>query len=143
MPSLLRRLDIQALPEASTPPLPLNSQSAITSDSHLKDSYRSGGQVLAVLEHANLFEATASLLQVEEVRSGAFGFVMSQVSVILKLLQVVTTAYKWLRAVPPTTYTGPHMDRAYVGEGRRLTAWIPFGPVRRGHLLGSLTLFTP
>ena len=46
--------------------------------------------------------------------------------------QVVTTAYKWLRAVPPTTFTGPHMDRAYVGEGRRLTAWIPLGPVRRG-----------
>ena len=45
-------------------------------------------------------------------------------------VQVATTAYKWLRAVPPTTYTGPHMDRAYVGEGRRLTAWIPLGPVR-------------
>ncbi|CAE7329429.1 unnamed protein product [Symbiodinium natans] len=89
MPSLLRRLDLQALPE-----------------------------VVAVLEHASLFEATANLLEVEEV---------------------VTTAYKWLRAVPPSTYTGPHMDRAYVGEGRRLTAWIPLGPVRCGQEeLGSL-----
>ncbi|CAE7947992.1 pntH, partial [Symbiodinium sp. KB8] len=89
MPSLLRRLDLQALPE-----------------------------VLAVLEHENLFEATANILQVDEV---------------------VTTAYKWLRAVPPTTFTGPHMDRAYVGEGRRLTAWIPLGPVRCGQReLGSL-----
>lgn len=51
MPSLLRRLDLQALPE-----------------------------VLAVLEHENLFEATANILQVDEV---------------------VTTAYKWLRRCRP------------------------------------------
>ncbi|CAE8718482.1 unnamed protein product [Polarella glacialis] len=89
MPSLLRRLDLQALP-----------------------------QVVAVLEHASLFNATSRLMQAKEV---------------------VTTAYKWLRAVPPGTFTGPHMDRAYVGDGRRLTAWIPFGKVEAGEkALGSL-----
>ncbi|CAK9008425.1 unnamed protein product [Durusdinium trenchii] len=89
MPSLLRRLDLQALPE-----------------------------VQAVLEHAALFDATARLLQTDEV---------------------VTTCYKWLRAVPPKAFTGPHMDRAYVGAGPRLTAWIPLGDVRCGQEeLGAL-----
>eukprot|EP00435_Cladocopium_sp_Y103_P003143 s1091_g1.t1 len=90
MPSLLRRLDLQALPE-----------------------------VRAVLEHAALFDATARLLETDEV---------------------VTTCYKWLRAVPPGAFTGPHMDRAYVGRSeRRLTAWIPLGDVRCGQKeLGSL-----
>merc|ERR1712107_736226 len=78
-PSLLRRLDMQQLP-----------------------------QVLRVLEHPKLFYAAASLLNASKVE---------------------TTAYKWLRAVPPGTFTGPHMDRAYVGAGRRLTMWIPFGDV--------------
>lgn len=90
MPSLLRRLDLQALPE-----------------------------VRAVLEHAALFDATARLLETDEV---------------------VTTCYKWLRAVPPGAFTGPHMDRAYVGASQcRLTAWIPLGDVRCGQKeLGSL-----
>ncbi|CAJ1422802.1 unnamed protein product [Effrenium voratum] len=89
-PSLLRRLDVQALPE-----------------------------VRNVLEHRALFDATARLLEVQEV---------------------VTTAYKWLRAVPPEAFTGPHMDRAYVGASqRRLTAWVPLGPVRCGqNELGAL-----
>lgn len=79
MPSLLGRLDVQSQPA-----------------------------VLKVLEHPNLFAATARLLGTDKV---------------------VTTAYKWLRAVPPGCFTGPHMDRAYVGAGKRLTAWVPFGPV--------------
>eukprot|EP00928_Gymnodinium_smaydae_P064664 TRINITY_DN47949_c0_g1_i1.p1 TRINITY_DN47949_c0_g1~~TRINITY_DN47949_c0_g1_i1.p1 ORF type:complete len:338 (-),score=25.56 TRINITY_DN47949_c0_g1_i1:17-1030(-) len=67
--------------------------------------------VLSVLEHPALFSATASLLATDEV---------------------VTTAYKWLRAVPPGKFTGPHMDRAYVGTGQRLTAWLPLGNVAAG-----------
>jgi len=64
--------------------------------------------VLRVLEHTALFSAAAQMLGVDEV---------------------VTTAYKWLRAVPPGKFTGPHMDRAYVGAGARLTAWVPLGDV--------------
>ncbi|CAK0866089.1 unnamed protein product [Prorocentrum cordatum] len=49
--------------------------------------------VLQVLEHPSLFSAAARLLDVEEA---------------------VTTAYKWLRAVPPGAFTGPHMRRKTV-----------------------------
>ncbi len=49
--------------------------------------------------------------------------------------------YKWLRAVPPDAFTGPHMDRAYVGSSlRRLTAWIPLGDVRRSREVSWLGL---
>lgn len=65
--------------------------------------------VLRVLEHPALARAAAALLGVEEA---------------------ATTAYKWLRAVPPGTFTGPHMDRAYVGASSdRLTIWVPLGSV--------------
>ncbi|CAK9007202.1 unnamed protein product [Durusdinium trenchii] len=58
---------------------------------------------------------------------------------LLQTDEVVTTCYKWLRAVPPKAFTGPHMDRAYVGAGPRLTAWIPLGDVRCGQEeLGAL-----
>mmetsp|Transcript_28845 Transcript_28845/g.52705 ORF Transcript_28845/g.52705 Transcript_28845/m.52705 type:complete len:359 (+) Transcript_28845:56-1132(+) len=65
--------------------------------------------VLRVLEHPALARAAAALLGVEEAE---------------------TTFYKWLRAVPPGTFTGPHMDRAYVGaSSARLTIWVPLGSV--------------
>eukprot|EP00927_Polykrikos_kofoidii_P063591 TRINITY_DN58439_c0_g1_i1.p1 TRINITY_DN58439_c0_g1~~TRINITY_DN58439_c0_g1_i1.p1 ORF type:complete len:343 (+),score=35.25 TRINITY_DN58439_c0_g1_i1:116-1144(+) len=74
--------------------------------------------VRCVLEHPKLFAATAALLGVDET---------------------VTTAYKWLRAVPPGAFTGPHMDRAYVGAGKRLTIWVPLGDIFAGPGgLGSL-----
>ena len=42
---------------------------------------------------------------------------------------VVTTAFKWLRAVAPEEFTGVHTDRVFLGRGspRLLTAWIPLG----------------
>jgi len=48
---------------------------------------------------------------------------------------VLTTRYKWLRAMPPKLFTGAHTDAAYFGESSSLlTAWIPFTkvPVHRG-----------
>jgi len=48
---------------------------------------------------------------------------------------VMTTKYKWLRAMPPKLFTGAHTDAAYFGDkSSLLTAWIPFTkvPVRRG-----------
>jgi len=68
-------------------------------------------EVRSALEHPRLFAAAAQLLGAGEVE---------------------TTEYKWLRAVPPGKFTGPHMDRAYVGAGSRLTAWIPLGDVAPG-----------
>lgn len=40
-----------------------------------------------------------------------------------------TSAFKWVRAVPPGLFTGLHIDRVYMGGGsaRLLTAWIPIG----------------
>jgi len=63
------------------------------------------------------------------------------VNLISQLLdgEVVTTTYKWLRAVSPGDYTGLHIDRVYMGNGSQklLTAWIPFVPVstRNGGLI--------
>lgn len=44
---------------------------------------------------------------------------------------MVTTAYKWLRAVARGEFTGAHTDRVYVGAGsqRLLTVWLPLGEV--------------
>lgn len=102
MPSLLSRLDLQALPE-----------------------------VQAVLEHPALFQATASRLATVHSPACLEGLLETQ--------EVVTTCYKWLRAVPPGAFTGPHMDRSYVGAGQRLTCWIPLQPVACGQReLGAL-----
>ena len=45
--------------------------------------------------------------------------------------RVVTTEYKWLRAVARGEFTGAHTDRVYVGGGsqRLLTLWLPLGEV--------------
>ncbi|KAJ3088896.1 hypothetical protein HK102_007689 [Quaeritorhiza haematococci] len=43
---------------------------------------------------------------------------------------VCTLPYKWLRAVGTGLFTGPHVDRVYLGRNPRLlTAWIPIGDV--------------
>ena len=46
--------------------------------------------------------------------------------------QVMTAAYKWLRAVAAGEFTGVHTDRVFLGGGaaRLVTAWIPLGDVR-------------
>ncbi|KAJ3111870.1 hypothetical protein HDU96_005266 [Phlyctochytrium bullatum] len=42
---------------------------------------------------------------------------------------LMTIPFKWLRAVPKDLYTGPHLDRVYLGAGsqRLLTIWMPLG----------------
>lgn len=53
---------------------------------------------------------------------------------------VVTPAYKWLRAVGDHEFTGLHMDRVFMGRSpRMLTAWIPLGdiPIAQGPILVS------
>ncbi|KAK9811194.1 hypothetical protein WJX73_009390 [Symbiochloris irregularis] len=57
-------------------------------------------------------------------------------SLMKQLLQeedVVTTKYKWLRAVARQEFTGVHADSVYLGKGsqRMLTAWLPLGDVPR------------
>lgn len=55
--------------------------------------------------------------------------------------EVVTPAYKWLRAVGDHEFTGLHMDRVFMGRSARmLTAWIPLGrvPIAQGPILVSL-----
>ena len=55
--------------------------------------------------------------------------------------EVVTPAYKWLRAVGDYEFTGLHMDRVFMGRSpRMLTAWIPLGevPIAQGPILVSL-----
>ncbi len=53
--------------------------------------------------------------------------------------EVVTSGYKWLRAVARGEFTGLHCDRVFLGRGSRalLTAWLPLGrvPTGRGSLL--------
>lgn len=74
-------------------------------------------QVAAVLESPQLFQLMAGLLQEE----------------------VITTGFKWLRAVACSEFTGLHTDRVFLGRGsaRLLTAWLPLGevPPRQGSLL--------
>lgn len=52
---------------------------------------------------------------------------------------VITTGYKWLRAVARGEFTGLHTDRVFLGRGSGalLTAWLPLGsvPAERGGLL--------
>lgn len=74
--------------------------------------------VAAVLEAAPLFSLMRSLLQSQDV---------------------VTSGYKWLRAVGHAEFTGLHTDRVFLGRGtpRLLTAWMPLGalPPEQGSLL--------
>jgi hypothetical protein len=53
---------------------------------------------------------------------------------------VVPHPYKWLRAVGPGLFTGPHVDRTYVGQlaPHLITCWLPIGPCTRDQ--GSLIL---
>ena len=52
---------------------------------------------------------------------------------------MVTSGYKWLRAVAKGEFTGLHCDRVFLGRGSPalLTAWLPLGavPTERGSLL--------
>ena len=52
---------------------------------------------------------------------------------------MVTSGYKWLRAVAKGEFTGLHCDRVFLGRGTHdlLTAWLPLGdvPSERGSLL--------
>ena len=51
----------------------------------------------------------------------------------LQVPDVITTGYKWLRAVCEGEFTGVHTDKVFLGRGspRVLTAWVPLGQVRR------------
>ncbi|KAJ3217942.1 hypothetical protein HDU67_006970 [Dinochytrium kinnereticum] len=53
--------------------------------------------------------------------------------------KVFTLPFKWLRAVPTNLFTGPHLDRVYLGAGsqRLLTVWMPLGdsPAELGTLV--------
>lgn len=50
---------------------------------------------------------------------------------LLACTEVITSQYKWLRAVEKDKFTGCHLDRVYLGDGtsRLLTAWIPLGDI--------------
>jgi hypothetical protein len=74
-------------------------------------------EVKSVLEHKNLFELCKQLaiqqcLQNNESTSN---------------IQITTTIYKWLRAVSPSLYTGPHLDCIYLDNHDFISIWIPFG----------------
>ncbi|KAL3139238.1 hypothetical protein ABBQ32_006007 [Trebouxia sp. C0010 RCD-2024] len=69
--------------------------------------------VKRVLEALELFELMETLMQVP---------------------QVLTSGYKWLRAVSQGEFTGVHIDKVFLGRGspRVLTAWVPLGQVSTG-----------
>lgn len=50
---------------------------------------------------------------------------------LVQVPEVITTGYKWLRAVAKGEFTGVHTDRVFLGRGssRVLTAWLPLGKV--------------
>lgn len=52
-------------------------------------------------------------------------------SCCLQVPDVITTGYKWLRAVCKGEFTGVHTDKVFLGRGssRVLTAWVPLGQV--------------
>ena len=51
----------------------------------------------------------------------------------LQVSDVITTGYKWLRAVCQGEYTGVHTDKVFLGRGSShvLTAWVPLSKVTR------------
>merc|ERR1712087_1028226 len=73
--------------------------------------------VASVLEHPLLFEMASNILASNHV---------------------MTTKYKWLRAVAPDQFTGLHFDLMYMGLGseQMLSMWIPLGDIDTD--LGSL-----
>lgn len=54
-----------------------------------------------------------------------------RLSCCLQVPDVITTGYKWLRAVCKGEFTGVHTDKVFLGRGspRVLTAWVPLGQV--------------
>lgn len=50
---------------------------------------------------------------------------------LLQVPNVITTGYKWLRAVCKGEFTGVHTDKVFLGRGSSqvLTAWVPLGQV--------------
>ncbi len=52
-------------------------------------------------------------------------------SCCLQVPDVITTGYKWLRAVCKGEFTGVHTDKVFLGRGSPhvLTAWVPLGQV--------------
>ena len=52
-------------------------------------------------------------------------------TLLLKERALVTTEFKWLRAVAKGEFTGAHTDKVYVGAGtpRVLTIWVPIGMI--------------
>lgn len=83
------------------------------------------GAVLPNLEGRNELTHQPSVLKVLE--SGAIQ------SVMLKLFNkpASTLDFKWLRAVPPSVFTGAHCDYVYMSKGSPslTTVWIPFADV--------------
>lgn len=82
--------------------------------------------LLAAVEHPLLHKVMSSLL-------GAADAVDSN--------QLQTHPYKWLRAVGPQLFTGPHVDATYFPSHlypSLLTAWIPLAPTTPA--LGSLLI---
>lgn len=49
----------------------------------------------------------------------------------MQVPEVLTSGYKWLRAVGQGEFTGVHTDKVFLGRGspRVLTAWVPLGLV--------------
>ena len=49
----------------------------------------------------------------------------------VQVSDVITTGYKWLRAVCQGEYTGVHTDKVFLARGssRVLTAWVPLSKV--------------
>lgn len=67
--------------------------------------------------------------------------IMSLLLSASSLAAVKTHPYKWLRAVGPGLYTGPHVDATYFPPTtypKLLTAWIPLSPLTT--TLGSLMI---
>ena len=67
-----------------------------------------------ILEHPLLFETASNVLGSDHV---------------------MTTRYKWLRAVPPDEFTGLHFDSMFMGLGSKqmLSIWIPIGDIDTDH----------
>jgi hypothetical protein len=111
-----------AKPECFVPGLPCSEARAAEGVGGLgllaRQDLAAAAPVAAVLEAPALFALMQRLLQAEEV---------------------VTSGYKWLRAVGRSEFTGLHTDRVFLGRGtaRLLTAWTPLGhvPPEQGSLL--------
>ena len=96
-------------------------------DKTMKAKYKTNAKNISLLNKAmEIIQNTKSVKNVLENDK-----LFKLISILLSSAHIITTKYKWLRAVKPSLFTGLHYDKMYMGLGfkQMLSIWIPIGDV--------------